>query len=95
MGRPTARQGDLTASGDAILGPCVANVQVAGAPVSVLGDAVVGPAIAGAVSVASRTVLVAGRPAAHVGSAVTGTNPSTGAPATSNVAVGAPTVHVG
>lgn len=94
MGTPAARLGDVTATGDAITGPGVATVLIAGQPAAVMGDTVSGAACTGAITVGSPTVMIGGRPAARVGSQVTGSNPQTGAPVTTAVAAGAPTVMI-
>lgn len=91
-----ARVGDLTATGDAVTGPGVATVRIAGQPASVMGDLVAGPACAGSVTAGSPTVTIGGRPAARVGDQVVGTNPASGAPVTTAIAPpGALTVTIG
>lgn len=92
---PAARLGDTTATGDAITGPGMPNVLIAGQPAAVVGDTVSGNACTGAITMGSTTVLIGGRPAARVTSQVTGVNPYTGVPVTTAVAVGAPTVLIG
>jgi uncharacterized Zn-binding protein involved in type VI secretion len=87
--------GDVTATGDAITGPGVATVLIANMPAAVLGDMVSGAACVGSIVMGSATVLIGGRPAARVTSSVTGSNPATGVPVTTTVAVGAPTVLIG
>lgn len=95
MSFPAARLGDTTATGDAITGPGVPTVLIAGQPASVVGDTVSGNACTGAIAMGSTTVLIGGRPAARVTSQVTGANPYSGVPVTTAVAVGAPTVLIG
>lgn len=96
MSTPAARVGDLTATGDPVTGPGVANVTIAGVPAAVAGDTVSGPACVGAIAMGSATVLIGGRPAARVGSQVTGSNPQTGSPVTTAIAPpGATTVVIG
>jgi uncharacterized Zn-binding protein involved in type VI secretion len=95
MSFPAARLGDTTASGDAITGPGVPTVLIAGQPAAVVGDSVAGNACSGAITMGSSTVLIGGRPAARVTSQVTGVNPYSGAPVTTAVGVGAPTVLIG
>lgn len=91
---PIARIGDTTATGDFITGPGVATVLVGGKPVAVVGDMVNGPMCIGSITTGS-TVLIGGRPVARVGSTVIGSNPSAnGAPITTTVAVGLPSVMV-
>ena len=92
---PAARLGDTTATGDAITGPGVPNVLIAGQPAAVVGDTVTGNACTGAITMGSNTVLISGRPAARVTSQVSGANPYSGVPVTTVVAVGAPTVLIG
>lgn len=92
---PAARLGDTTATGDAITGPGVPNVLIAGQPAAVVGDTVSGNACTGAITMGSTTVLIGGRPAARITSQVTGVNPYTGVLVTTAVAVGAPTVLIG
>jgi uncharacterized Zn-binding protein involved in type VI secretion len=92
---PAARIGDTTATGDAITGPGVPNVLIAGQPAAVVGDLVAGNACTGAITMGAPTVLIGGRPAARVTSQVTGVNPYSGVPVTTAVAMGAPTVLIG
>jgi uncharacterized Zn-binding protein involved in type VI secretion len=93
---PAARLGDLTVSGDAIVGPGVPTVLVGGVPAAVVGDAVTGAACVGTIVAGSPTILIGGRPAARVTSPVAGANPATGVPVTTAVAPpGAPTVLLG
>ncbi len=94
MSFPAARVGDTTATGDAITGPGVPTVLIAGMPASVMGDMVSGAACTGAITMGSPTVLIGGRPAARVTSQVTGVNPVTGVPVSTVVAMGAPTVLI-
>ena len=95
MSFPAARMGDVTATGDAITGPGVPTVLIAGQPAAVMGDTVSGAACVGSIVMGSTTVLIGNRPAARVTSSVTGSNPVTGVPVTTTVAVGAPTVLIG
>ncbi len=91
---PAARLGDVTATGDAITGPGIPTVLIAGVPAAVIGDTVSGAACTGAIAMGSPTVLIGGRPAARVSSQVTGANPASGVPVTTAVAMGAPTVLI-
>ena len=91
---PAARLGDVTATGDAITGPGVPNVLIAGVPASVVGDLVNGAACVGAITQGSPTVLISGRPAARVTSMVSGANPASGVPVSTTVAMGAVTVLI-
>lgn len=77
---PAARVGDMTATGDAITGPGVPTVLIAGQPASVMGDLVSGAACVGSIVMGSPTVLIGGRPAARLTSQVAGANPVTGVP---------------
>lgn len=86
---PAARIGDMTATGDTIIGPGAATVLIENMPASVMGDVVTGAACAGTVTVGSPTVLIMGRPAARVTSTVVGSNPATGVPVTTVIAKGA------
>ncbi len=95
MSFPAARVGDVTATGDAIVGPGVPTVLIAGQPAAVVGDAVSGAACVGTITTGSMTVLIGGRPAARVTSQVAGSNPATGVPVSTVVSVGAPTVLIG
>jgi uncharacterized Zn-binding protein involved in type VI secretion len=52
----------------------------------VIGDIVSGTVCVGAISVGSPTVLISGRPAARLGSTVTGVNAVSGVPVTTAVA---------
>jgi len=92
---PAARVGDMTVTGDAITGPGIPTVLIAGMPASVVGDLVSGAACVGAISMGSMTVLIGGRPAAYTTSQVTGANPVTGVPVSTVVGPGAPTVLLG
>ena len=91
---PAARVGDTTATGDAITGPGVATVLIGGQPAAVMGDLVSGTAAMGPIIMGSPTVLICGRPAARVTSAVQGVNPVTGIPVPTTVAMGCPTVMI-
>ncbi len=93
---PAARVGDMTVTGDAIVGPGVPVVLIAGMPASVVGDMVSGAACVGSITMGSATVLIGGRPAARVTAQVVGTNPATGVPVSTVVGPpGAPTVLIG
>jgi uncharacterized Zn-binding protein involved in type VI secretion len=86
MSFPAARQTDMTATSDVITGPSAPTVLTGGLPTAVMGDAVAGPVLTGAIAVnCSVTVLVAGRPAAHMMSVVSGVNNQSGAPVTSPI----------
>lgn len=96
MGKPAARVGDMTATGDPITGPGVATVLIGGMPASVMGDLVSGATLIGAVTVCTSTVLISGRQAACVGDTATGANAVSGVPLTSPVGPpGCPTVIIG
>jgi uncharacterized Zn-binding protein involved in type VI secretion len=96
MSRPAARVGDLTVTGDPIMGPGAPTVLIGGLPAARMGEIVTGPACSGSITIASATVLIGGQPAARVGDQVIGTNPASGAPVTTAVAPpGAPTVLIG
>ncbi len=92
---PAARVGDMTATGDPIVGPGVPTVLIENMPASVIGDQVSGSVCVGAISMGSMTVLIGGRPAARVTSQVTGVNPITGVPVTTVVAKGAIKTMIG
>ena len=92
---PAARIGDLTATGDTIVGPGMPNVLIGGLPASVVGDMVTGAACVGSITQGSVTVLIGGRPAARVTSLVVGSNPATGVPVSTVVAKGQPNVLIG
>ncbi len=92
---PAARVGDMTATGDTIVGPGVPTVMIENMPASVAGDQVAGAACVGAISMGSMTVLIGGRPAARVTSLVAGTNPATGVPVSTTVMKGAMKVMIG
>jgi uncharacterized Zn-binding protein involved in type VI secretion len=92
---PAARVGDLTATGDAITGPGVATVLIAGQPASVVGDMVSGSVFAGSITQGSMTVLIGGRPAARMTSVCAGSNVQTGVPMSTTVVKGAPNVLIG
>jgi uncharacterized Zn-binding protein involved in type VI secretion len=95
MSLAAARVGDLTATGDAISGPGVATVLIAGQPAAVVGDMVAGSVFAGSITTGSATVLIGGRPAARMTSVCAGSNVQTGVPMSTTVAAGAPTVLIG
>jgi uncharacterized Zn-binding protein involved in type VI secretion len=92
---PAARLGDLTATGDAITGPGVPTVLIENVPASVVGDLVNGAACVGAIVTGAFTVLIAGRPAAHVTSSVSGANPVTGVPVSTTIIKGAVKTMIG
>ncbi len=92
---PAARLGDLTVTGDAVVGPGVPNVLIGGVPAAVVGDAVSGGVMTGSITMGSVTVIIGGRPAARVTSMVTGVNNQTGVPVTTTIAKGAPNVLIG
>ncbi len=95
MSFPAARVGDMTATGDTIVGPGMPTVMIENMPASVVGDQVAGAACVGAIAMGSMTVLIGGRPAVRVTSQVTGTNPITGVPVTTVVAKGAMRTLIG
>ena len=96
MSLPAARVGDMSITGDAIIGPGIPTVLIAGMPAAVVGDLVSGAFCVGSITMGSLTVLISGRPAAHLNSLITGTNPVTGVPVTTTVGItGAPTVLIG
>lgn len=74
-----ARVGDITATGDPIIGPGIPSVVIGGSPAAVKDDAVLGPNCIGTITQGSATVFIGGRPAAHVQSPVKGVHPSTNA----------------
>jgi uncharacterized Zn-binding protein involved in type VI secretion len=98
---PAARMGDLTVTGDAIIGVCVPNVLIGGQPAACIGDMVYGPVInasPGTISTGSATVLIGGRPAARVTSVVSGgttITPGGPVPVATVVGFGLPTVLIG
>ncbi|RME73778.1 MAG: PaaR repeat-containing protein [Chloroflexi bacterium] len=93
---PAARVGDLTVTGDAVTGPGVPNVLIAGMPAAVVGDMVSGATCTGSITMGSATVFIGGRPAARVTSQVTGVNPATGVSVSTTIAPpGAATVLIG
>lgn len=92
---PAARMGDMTATGDPIIGPGVPTVLIENLPVAVLGDQVSGAACVGVIAAGSATVLIGGRPAARVTSTVSGVNPVTGVPVSTVVSKGAMKVMIG
>lgn len=91
---PASRLTDVTATGDVITGPGAPTIIIGGMPCSCVGDMVSGAACVGSVTVGSPTVLAAGRPVTRMTSQVVGTNPVTGVPVSTVVALGAPTVLV-
>lgn len=96
MSFPAARVGDMTVTGDAISGPGLPTVLIAGQPAAVVGDLVAGANCVGSIIAGSATVLIGGRPAARLTSQVTGANPVSGVPVTTAVGPpGAPTVLIG
>lgn len=95
MAFPAARLGDMTATGDSIVGPGVPTVMIENVPAAVLGDQVSGAACVGAITMGSTTVLIGGRPAARVTSVVTGVNPASGVPVTTSVVKGAMKTMIG
>ena len=98
MSAPAARVGDLTVTGDPILGPGVPTVLIGGQPAAVVPTPVSGTACVGATAPinAAVTVLIGNLPAARVGTVVTGANPASGVPVTTTVGPpGCPTVLLG
>ncbi len=95
MSFPAARVTDMSATGDMITGPGVANVLIGGMPAAVVGDLVAGTVISGAITMGSFTVLIGGRPAARSTSMVTGVNNQSGAPVSTTIVSGAPNVLIG
>jgi uncharacterized Zn-binding protein involved in type VI secretion len=91
---PASRLTDITATGDAIVGPGVPTVLIMGLPASVMGDNVAGAVCTGVVTMGSPTVLIGGRPATRITSQVTGVNTITGIPLTTAIALGAMTVLI-
>lgn len=85
MGQPVARVGDMTVTGDPILGPGVATVLIGGQPAAVIGDSVAGATCTGAITVCTSTVLIGGRPAARLGDSVVGVNTTSGVPLSTTV----------
>ena len=92
---PAAQLGSVTATGDAVTGPGVPNVLIGGRPAAVVGDTVTGSVMTGAISQGSATVLIGGRPAARVTSVCSGANNQSGAPVSTTIVQGAPTVLIG
>ena len=92
---PSARIGDLTATGDVITGPGMATVLIGGKPAACVGDLVAGTFMTGAIMAGSATVMIGGRPAARVTGVVNGVNNQTGVPAASTLVMGAPNVLIG
>lgn len=77
MPTPIATIANLTATGDAIIGPGAITTLVKGLPVACLGDAVAGPlCVSGVITMSTAiTKLAKGRPIANLGSLVTGVSP--------------------
>lgn len=90
MPTPVARVGDMTVTGDTIIGPGVPTVLFGGMPAAVVGDFVSGPACVGSISQGSPTVLIGGRPAARVSSLVNGIHPGSGASVMTAIGTGDP-----
>ncbi|MEM9447056.1 MAG: PAAR domain-containing protein [Cyanobacteria bacterium P01_E01_bin.6] len=88
-----ARIGDITTAGATITGPGISHIQIAGKAAAVQGDSIQGTTFRGTVAAGSSRILIAGRPAAYVGCSATGTNPSTGASATTVINTGDTTVQ--
>ncbi len=96
MGTPAARVGDMSMTGDPIVGPGVATVLIGKMPACVMGDSVAGPVCTGAVTVGSATVLIQKRPAGKLGSAVVGVNTTSGVPLSTTLGTPCcPTVLIG
>jgi uncharacterized Zn-binding protein involved in type VI secretion len=91
---PAARLGDLTVTGDAVVGPGVSTVLINGIPAAVMGDQISGPVVVGAITMGSPTVIIGGRPAARTASIVTGVNPVTGVPVSTTIIMGCPNVLI-
>ena len=63
---PSARIGDLTATGDVITGPGMATVLIGGKPAACVGDLVAGTFMTGTIVAGSATVMIGGRPAVEL-----------------------------
>ncbi|WP_406041807.1 hypothetical protein [Succinimonas sp.] len=87
MTTPVATLSCVTATGDVVMSSGYATRLYNGLPVSCTGDTVSGAACVGTVvSGSSVTHTNGGLPPAGMGSAVTGTNPETGAVVTTTIA---------
>lgn len=94
MSLPAARVTDATVTSDLITGPGVPTVLIGGMPAAIVGDLVSGPVCTGTITQGSSTLLIGGRPAARVTSQVNGVNNQSGAPMTTVIATGCPTVVI-
>ena len=94
MPTPVATIANLTATGDAILGPGAVTTMVKGLPCACLGDPVAGPlCVAGVVTMTTAlNKLAKGRPQACIGSLVAGVS-AIGVPVSTAVLV-CPNVNV-
>jgi uncharacterized Zn-binding protein involved in type VI secretion len=94
-----ARILDQTVTGDTITGPGAPTVLIGGKPAACMGDLVAGGVVTqGAITMGSMTVLILNRPAARVGSQVTGVSvkgPVTTPITTAGAPPGCPTVLIG
>ena len=80
MPLPVATLTSLTATGDLVVGPGAPTIIALALPASCMGDAVAGPVCVGAIIDTESMVILCGRPAATMTSAVTGVNPELGFP---------------
>ena len=87
---PTVTIGNLTVSGDAVIGPGAINLLAKALPRACVGDAVAGlVCVSGAITMPIPTAvnnIMKGRPQANIGSIVAGVSPA-GAPLSTTVAV--------
>ncbi len=90
---PAARLGDVTATGDTMLGPGVPNVLIGGIPAAIVSNQVVGPVLnagPGTITSGSATVLIGGLPAGRVTPMVMGnrSTPAGPVPAATSIVAG-------
>lgn len=77
-----------TGTGDTVVGPGAPTVLVGGKPVALVGDQVVGAALTGAITQPGNPkIIIGGKPPAALTGIVSGTNPVTGVPVASPLAV--------
>ena len=77
-----------TGTGDIVTGPGAPNVIIGGKPVSLVGDMVSGAALVGVISQPGNPqIVIGGKPPAALTGSVDGTNPATGVPVASPLAV--------
>ncbi len=88
MPTPHATLTSTTATGDVITSPGCPKLLIKGMPCSCVGDLVSGAACVGSVTASTVTkYMCCGKPFVNIGSTVTGSNPATGAPVSTTVAV--------